>query len=134
MQLGSLILSGLLLAVAVYVGGWISIGILNLKQWICDKEIICCCDTPIAKSNHEIFGHEYPTDFATEWFLTCFLLCVALVILAGVCYFPIGRAIVLGAVGITVLIFIGSHALRWAMRTKKALAKVRKMAHEHEEV
>ncbi len=118
----------------IYLCGWIYVGALHLKWWICDEEGVHHCRTSFAKWIHNTFKIDGQIEFGTEWFIACFITTISLMTLSIVSYFPIGRMIVAAIGGVTAFIFIGSHTARWMMRTKKAISKVKNLSHEHKEI
>ena len=134
MEIKYFLMSGVSIATLAYICGWLYVGVYKLKMWICDEESTHYCKWPFAVWLNRTFKFGDKVDYGVELFITCFMLCISLVILSGAVYFPIGRAIVATAGGVATLVFVGSHAARWMMRTKKAISKVKNLSHKHEEV
>ena len=117
---------------AGFFGPWClaGVGALVTKAiaWICDKEV---------NMNHTKFAYwlsnrlrrRYSADYGIDTAVVSFFVWLATCAGILIYHFYIVRLAGIAAIGVFALM----HALRWMVRTGKALAKLRKMAHDHAE-
>jgi len=121
-------------AMSALVGGWLLLGAAALKRWICDEESIPHNQTSLAKWPRKIIHFAGDVEFGPESLTICIILFAVVFIVGAIGHHHLGRAVLISLGSVTVLILGGSHTLRWMMRTKKAISKVKNLSHNHKEV
>ena len=126
----TLLLIAVCISVGIFILGALYGTFLRTKAWLCDKKRpnLNDPDVNVIVKINRVFWEPEVVDWTFDMFTICVLLFVAMGILVLCYYFtPI-----FWLIGMTVLTTAGLHSLRWAIRLKKSLSKLKLSSHEHD--
>jgi len=131
METGQLAAIGLFVAIAAFIGGYMYLLLIWVKNWIYRMPMPPVCNlwypTWLNRSiwRDDAAVSDYPSYFLIN-LVTCICLWVALFIVALCINYPV----ILLVVVTTALLVGGVFALRWMVDTKVAIGKVRGLSHD----
>jgi len=134
MNMPNILLAASAISGIIYITGWLIMGAKALKRWVHDEQAIHYNKSDLAQWVHNnLFGGSGKVEYGLELIVVCFLLFVAIAILMGVAQIPGALVVIAILVGIAIAVFVGAHAARYAVRTKRSLNEIGKETHKHNE-
>jgi len=113
---------------ALLLAMWGYFGWLHWKAWVCDEPSPNLDDTRVARVAH-IFGEREPWPDVLAFCVAVWLALLAVCIIASTPAWKVALPIAL----LSAVVFAGSHAVRWAMRTRRSLGELNQETHKHNE-